>query len=144
MPRYILNKPNSRLFGCCLGIDFKSELYLFFDVDSSFIRVNNCSPYCKCRVGLHAFNKKRITKASKKLFLSIKKIPALREYIIKSKLKLVEIRLLNSDYTLTEIATELNFTDVSHLSKTFKKYTGMSIREFKKQGEYQLLKRSAC
>lgn len=69
---------------------------------------------------------------------------SLREYIIKAKLKLVEIRLLNSNYTLTEIADELNFTDVSHLSKTFKRYTGMSIRDFKKQGEYQLLKRSAC
>ena len=68
----------------------------------------------------------------------------LREYIIKAKLKLVEIRLLNSNYTLTEIADELSFTDVSHLSKTFKKYTGMSIREFKKRGEYQLLKRSQC
>jgi len=69
---------------------------------------------------------------------------SLREYIIKAKLKLVEIRLLNSDHTLTEIAAELSFTDVSHLSKTFKRYTGMSIRDFKKQGEYQLLKRSAC
>ncbi len=69
---------------------------------------------------------------------------SLREYIIKSKLKLVEIRLLNSDYTLTEIAAELSFTDVSHLSKTFKRYTGMSIRAFKKQGEYQLLKRGVC
>ncbi|MBX2877143.1 MAG: AraC family transcriptional regulator [Saprospiraceae bacterium] len=69
---------------------------------------------------------------------------SLREYIIKAKLKLVEIRLLNSNYTLTEIADELSFTDVSHLSKTFKRYTGMSIRDFKKQGEYQLLKRTAC
>lgn len=69
---------------------------------------------------------------------------SLREYIIKSKLKLVEIRLLNSNYTLTEIAAELNFTDVSHLSKTFKRYTGMSIREFRNQGEYHLLKRSSC
>ncbi len=68
----------------------------------------------------------------------------LREYIIKAKLKLVEIRLLHSDYTLTEIADELSFTDVSHLSKTFKRYAGMSIREFKKQGEYRLLKRSSC
>ena len=67
---------------------------------------------------------------------------SLREYIIKSKLKLVEIRLLNSNYTLTQIAAELCFTDVSHLSKTFKRYTGMSIREFKNQGEYHLLKRS--
>ncbi|MEM6629400.1 MAG: AraC family transcriptional regulator [Bacteroidota bacterium] len=69
---------------------------------------------------------------------------SLREYIIKAKLKLVEIRLLNSDYTLTEIADELGFTDVSHLSKTFKRYAGISIREFKKQGEYRLLKRSEC
>ncbi len=69
---------------------------------------------------------------------------SLREYIIKAKLKLVEIRLLNSNYTLTEIANELSFTDVSHLSKTFKKYTGVSIRDFKKQGEYRLLKRSSC
>ncbi len=69
---------------------------------------------------------------------------SLREYIMKAKLKLVEIRLLNSNYTLTEIANELSFTDVSHLSKTFKRYTGLSIREFKKRGEYQLLKRSTC
>lgn len=69
---------------------------------------------------------------------------SLREYIIKAKLKLVEIRLLNSNYTLTEIAHELSFTDVSHLSKTFKKYAGMSIRDFRKKGEYQLLKRSTC
>lgn len=67
---------------------------------------------------------------------------SLREYIIKARLKLVEIRLLNSNYTLTEIARELGFTDVSHLSKLFKKYTGMSIRDFKLRGEYQLLKRS--
>ncbi|MDB2606617.1 AraC family transcriptional regulator [Zobellia sp.] len=69
------------------------------------------------------------------------KIP-LREYIIKAKLKLVEIRLINSDCTLTQIAFEQGFTDVSHLSKTFKRFTGMSIREFKKNGQYILLKRS--
>ncbi len=69
---------------------------------------------------------------------------SLREYIIKARLKLVEIRLLHSNYTLTEIADELSFTDVSHLSKTFKKYVGLSIRDFKKRGEYCLLKRSTC
>jgi AraC family transcriptional regulator len=66
----------------------------------------------------------------------------LREYVLKAKIKLVEIRLLNSDYTLTEIADELGFTDVSHLSKTFKRYVGKSIREFKSEGEYKLLKRN--
>ena len=69
---------------------------------------------------------------------------SLREYIIKGKLKLVEIRLLNSDFRLNEIADELGFTDVSHLSKTFKRYTGSSIRDFKNKGEYMLLKRASC
>lgn len=69
---------------------------------------------------------------------------SLREYIIKAKLKLVEIRLLNSDFTLTEIADDLGFTDVSHLSKTFKRYVGTSVREFKNKREYVLLKRAAC
>lgn len=69
---------------------------------------------------------------------------SLREYIMKTRLKRVEIRLLNSDFTLTEIADELSFTDVSHLSRSFKKYTGMSIRDFKQAGEYRLLKRSTC
>lgn len=68
----------------------------------------------------------------------------LKEYVIKAKLKLVEIRLLNSDYTLVEIAHELRFTDASHLSKTFKKYTGTSIRDFKNKGEYLLLNRNSC
>jgi AraC family transcriptional regulator len=68
----------------------------------------------------------------------------LREYIIKAKLKLVEIRLLNSDFTLTQIADDLGFTDVSHLSKTFKHYVGTSIREFKNNVEYMLLKRNSC
>lgn len=68
----------------------------------------------------------------------------LREYIIKARLKLVEIRLLNSDYSLGEIADELGFTDVSHLSKTFKRYVGVSIREFKNQGEYRMLTRKVC
>jgi len=69
---------------------------------------------------------------------------SLREYIIKAKLKLVEIRLLNSDFTLTQIADDLGFTDVSHLSKTFKRYAGTSLREFRNNGEYILLKRASC
>ncbi|WP_424000007.1 AraC family transcriptional regulator [Maribacter sp. IgM3_T14_3] len=69
---------------------------------------------------------------------------SLREYIIKARLKLVEIRLLNSDYTLTQIADDLGFTDVSHLSKTFKRYVGTSIKEFKNNGSYMILARGAC
>lgn len=75
-------------------------------------------------------------------FFSKKSGVSLREYIAKSRLKLVEIRLLYSDYTLNQIADELGFTDASHLSRTFKKYSGQTIREFKKKGDYCLLKAS--
>ncbi|WP_452219378.1 helix-turn-helix domain-containing protein [Lacinutrix undariae] len=57
---------------------------------------------------------------------------------------MVKIRLLNSDFTLTDMAKDLGFTDASYLSKTFKRYVGKTIREFKNEGVYILLKRSAC
>ena len=67
---------------------------------------------------------------------------SLRDYITRSRLKLVEIRLLYSDLTVREIAEEYGFTDASHLSRIFKKYVGKSIREFRKEGTYCLLKAS--
>ena len=51
----------------------------------------------------------------------------------------MEIRLLYSDHTLEQIAEELGFTDASHLSRTFKKYAGQTIREFKSKGDHVLL-----
>ena len=65
---------------------------------------------------------------------------SLRDYITRSRLKLVEIRLLYSDLTASEIAEEYGFTDASHLSRIFKKYVGKSIRDFRKEGVYCLLK----
>ena len=68
----------------------------------------------------------------------------LRTYMTKARLRKVEIRLLHSKFSLSEIADELGFTDVSHLSKTFKKYTGMSTKQFKANGDYIVLKRNSC
>jgi AraC-like DNA-binding protein len=56
----------------------------------------------------------------------------LQEYIAKYKVRLVEIRLLNSDKRINEIADELNFSDESHLNRVFKKYKGTSPSEFRK------------
>ncbi|TRX61197.1 helix-turn-helix transcriptional regulator [Fulvivirga sp. M361] len=56
------------------------------------------------------------------------------EYVIKSKLKLVETKVLHTDLSLKEIAYQLNFTDSSHLAKTFKQVYGMTIKEFKQGG----------
>jgi len=49
-------------------------------------------------------------------------------------MRLVETRLLHSDMRMNEIVFEFNFTDESHLSRTFKRYKGMSPTEFKKSG----------
>jgi AraC-like DNA-binding protein len=57
---------------------------------------------------------------------------SLQQYIIDYKLKLIETRLQYSDLRMNEIAYELGFTDESHLTKTFKKYKGVSPSEFRK------------
>lgn len=56
----------------------------------------------------------------------------LQQYIINYKLSLVEIRLKHSDMRLNEIAYELGFTDESHLTKTFKKYKGVTPAAYRK------------
>jgi AraC-like DNA-binding protein len=57
----------------------------------------------------------------------------MQQYITRYKLRLIETRLLHSDLRMNEIATELGFTDESHLNRTFKKYKGMSPSAFRKQ-----------
>lgn len=57
---------------------------------------------------------------------------SLQTYITKSRLKIAETRLLHSDNSAKEIAFELGFTDTSHLSRTFKKYYGRTIQNFRR------------
>jgi len=57
----------------------------------------------------------------------------LQQYIISCRLKLVETRLQYSDLRINEIAHELQFTDESHLNRTFKKYKGISPSQFRKK-----------
>jgi len=57
----------------------------------------------------------------------------LQEYIAKYKVRLVEIRLSNTDMRINEIAREFCFTDESHLNRIFKKYKGINPSEFRKQ-----------
>lgn len=56
---------------------------------------------------------------------------SLANYITKAKLRLVETKVLHTDQSLKEIAYELNFTDSSHLARTFKKAYGITITQFK-------------
>ncbi|NOQ28007.1 MAG: helix-turn-helix domain-containing protein [Bacteroidales bacterium] len=59
---------------------------------------------------------------------------SLADYIIKSKLRLVETKVMHTDLSLKEIAYQLNFTDSSHLARSFKKVYGMTVKEFKNSG----------
>lgn len=56
----------------------------------------------------------------------------LQHYIMNYKVKLIENRLLHSNYRISEIAYEFGFTDKSHLNRMFKKYKGISPSDLKK------------
>ncbi len=58
----------------------------------------------------------------------------LNDYIVKAKLRLAETYITHTDMSIKEIAHELNFTDSSYLSNSFKRCYGMTIREYKSTG----------
>jgi len=57
----------------------------------------------------------------------------IKDYTTRYKLNLIQTRLKFSDLTISEIAHEMNFTDESHLNKTFKKVFGKTVTQFKKE-----------
>lgn len=57
----------------------------------------------------------------------------LQEYIGKYKVRLIEIRLVNTDMRIKEIADEFSFTDESHLNRIFRKYKGVNPSKYRKQ-----------
>jgi YesN/AraC family two-component response regulator len=57
---------------------------------------------------------------------------SLQQYITQYKIKLVEQRLANSILSVSQIADELGFTDESHLSRQFRKYSGVSPAAYRK------------
>ncbi len=57
---------------------------------------------------------------------------SLQHYITDYKIKLVQQRLAHSSLTVSQIAGELGFTDESHLSRQFRKYSGVSPMEYRK------------
>nr|AOE09145.1 transcriptional regulator, AraC family [uncultured bacterium] len=64
---------------------------------------------------------------------------SLHHYILMYKIQLVKYRLRNTDFTVSEIAYQLGFTDESHLTRIFKKYNGLTPKQFKKQEEVRPL-----
>ncbi|MFN2374122.1 MAG: helix-turn-helix domain-containing protein [Cyclonatronaceae bacterium] len=64
------------------------------------------------------------------LFSEVKGI-TIQQYIIMHKIEKVKELLLYDELNLTEIAAELNYSSVSHLSNQFKKITGLTPTYFK-------------
>jgi AraC-like DNA-binding protein len=57
----------------------------------------------------------------------------LTEYINDKKLKLAKAKIQKTSKTFTEIAEELNFESIHYFTRFFKKMTGLSPKEFRKQ-----------
>lgn len=55
----------------------------------------------------------------------------IEQYIITNKIERVKELLLYNELTLSQIAYQLNYSSLAHLSKQFKKVTGLSPRLFK-------------
>ena len=64
------------------------------------------------------------------LFKTQEKI-TLTDFILKEKVKLTQNLLTYSPYSYIEIATYLGFSSQSHLGKIFRKYTGMTLRQYR-------------
>ena len=66
-----------------------------------------------------------------KLFSSVEGI-TIEKYILKQKTEKVKELMIYNELNLSEIAFQLNYSSVAHLSAQFKKETGMTPSAFKK------------
>ena len=64
---------------------------------------------------------------------------SLKQYILKYKIQLVEVKLQFTDLTLSEIAYELGFVDLNHLSKTFQKFRNMPLGSCREKLKNELI-----
>lgn len=58
---------------------------------------------------------------------------SVHNYIINYKLDLVKHRLKHTDFTVSQIAHQLAFTDESHLTRIFKKYLDTTPKKYKEE-----------
>ena len=58
----------------------------------------------------------------------------IEQFIISQKIEKAKELLVYDEMSLSEIAAELNYSSVAHLSAQFKKITGLTPSEFKKSG----------
>lgn len=69
-----------------------------------------------------------------RLFSSVEGI-TIEKFVTKQKIEKVKELLFYNELTLSEIAYQMNYSSVAHLSAQFKKETGLSATKFKNQRE---------
>jgi len=74
------------------------------------------------------------------LFSSVEGI-TLEQYIIRQKIERVKELLFYDELNLSEIANQLGYSSVAHLSAQFKKVTGLTPSELKKSREIDKLRK---
>jgi AraC-like DNA-binding protein len=72
--------------------------------------------------------------ALSKLFSEVQGV-TIEQYVINQKIEKVKELLVYDELSLSEIAHQLNYSSVSHLSKQFKKVTGLTPTHFKQVKE---------
>lgn len=97
---------------------------------------------CKDYIFKHLHEKIRIQDISSYLHLNANYLSelfrqcenmTLTDFILNEKVKLTKNLLAYSPYTYIEIAAYLGFSSQSHLGKVFKKYTGMTLRQYREK-----------
>ena len=66
-----------------------------------------------------------------RLFSSVEGI-TIERFVLKQKIEKVKEYIFYDEFTLSEIAFQMGYSSVAHLSAQFKKETGMTTSEFKK------------
>lgn len=97
---------------------------------------------CKDYIFKHLHEKIRIQNIAEYLHLNANYLSelfkqcegiTLTDFILKEKVKLSKNLLTYSPYSYIEIAAYLGFSSQSHLGKVFKKYTGITLRQYREK-----------
>ncbi|GAA4107470.1 AraC family transcriptional regulator [Aquimarina addita] len=86
------------------------------------------------RTKIHSISEKfKMSQSSISSYFKKETGESIHQYITKYKMQLVEYRLQHTKFTIAEIASQLGYTDESHLTKTFKKHFSLSPKQYRDQ-----------
>jgi AraC-like DNA-binding protein len=97
--------------------------------------VNNSSE--KLPVNFSLYLSKKLNREYSYLsnYFSAMQASTIEQYLISLKIEKVKELIVQTDFSLKEIAWKLHYSSLSHLSKQFKKITGLAPSHFKKLRE---------